>query len=247
MQELTKYLKLPFQFDTEKLVQDLSLILEEKWIEHFNKADYEGDWKVIPLLAEGGDETKIFAHPTSESTLSETSILRECRYLKEVIDTFRCPILSARILRLGIGSEIKPHRDHALGYEDGNFRLHIPIVTNPGVRFMLDGTQLTMLPGECWYTNVNFMHSVMNYGNTDRVHLVIDGGRNTWSDQIFFSLAPEASFQPIPKEEDSPETIERIIEELKRLNAPASRHLIDELTIKLSKMRTGNKGRLDGH
>ena len=247
MPELTKYLKLPFQFDTEKLVWDLSLVLEEKWIEHFNRADYKGDWKVIPLLAEGGDETKIFAHPTSDSTLSETSILKECLYFKEVIDSFKCPILSARILRLGRGAEIKPHRDHALGYEDGNFRLHIPIVTNPGVRFILDGTQVSMLPGECWYTNVNFMHSVINSGNTDRVHLVIDGGRNAWSDQIFFSLAPEASFQPIPKEEESPETIERIIEELKRLNEPASRQLIDELTIKLNKLRSRIKGHSEGY
>lgn len=242
MEQITKYLKLPFQFDTEKLVRDLSLILEEKWIAHFNKADYEGDWKVIPLYAEGGDDSKIFALPTSDSMISETSILKECHYFKEVIDSFKCPILSARILRLGMGAEIKPHRDHALGYEDGNFRLHIPIITNPGVRFILDGNLLPMLPGECWYTNVNYVHSVTNSGDTDRVHLVIDGARNAWSDQLFFSQAPEESFQPIPKEEHSPETIKRILEELKRQNEPATQQLIDELTIKLKELTTRNKG-----
>ncbi len=234
MQKRTKYLKLPFQFDTEKLVHELSSILEEKWISHFNTNGYEGDWKVIPLYADGGDDDNIFALSTADTVKSETSILRASPYFKKVIDSFKYTILTARILRLGVGAEIKPHRDHELGYEDGNFRLHIPILTNPRVQFILDGTELTMLPGECWYTNVNYIHSVKNSGETDRVHLVIDGARNEWSDQLFFSLAPEESFQPIPKENDTLETIRRTIEELERSNEPIAKELIKQLRQKLS-------------
>ena len=230
----TKYLKLPFQFATEKLVHDLSLILDGKWIPHFNTAGYRGDWKAISLYAEGGDESNIVALSTSNSIISETSILKDCLYFKEVIDSFKCPILTARILRLGVGAEIKPHRDYKLGYEDGNFRLHIPIKTNQDVEFVLDGIHLKMLPGECWYTNVNYVHSVSNKGESDRVHLVIDGRRNEWSDNLFFSMAPEENFQPIPKENDSPETIKRIIEELNHSKEPAVKQLIDELQQKLT-------------
>lgn len=236
MQKNTTYLKLPFQFNKEKLVHDLSLILEGNWISHFNTAGYIGDWKVISLYAPNGEESNIFALSTPNSIIRETSTLKKCQYFKEVIDSFKCPILTARILRLGVGAEIKPHRDHELGYEDGNFRLHIPIVTNSQVQFILDGSELTMLPGECWYTNVNYVHSVKNSGESDRFHLVIDGKRNEWSDHLFFSLVPEESFQPMPEENDSPETIKRIIEELKRSNEPFAKQLINELLQKLSEL-----------
>ena len=236
MQEHTRYLKLPFQFDEKKLVQELSVIFDHQWIPHFNENAYSGDWKVISLYAEGGDNSNIFARPNSTSPISETQVLKRCPYYRAVINSFKFPILTARILRLGVGAEIKPHRDHDLGYENGNFRLHIPITTNPNVEFILDGDRLTMLPGECWYTNVNYIHSVKNAGNQDRLHIVIDGKSNEWSDQLFFSLAPPESFRPIPRENDSPETIKRTIEELQRSNAPIAQQLIDQMLQKLAEI-----------
>jgi quercetin dioxygenase-like cupin family protein len=236
MQKNTKYLKFDVQFDKEKLIHDLSLILEGKWIPHFNTTGYDGEWKVISLNAQNGDASTIFALPTSKTKIKETPILKKCLYFKEVIDFFKCPILTARILKLKAGSEIKPHRDHELGYEDGNFRLHIPIVTNADVQFILDGDELTMLPGECWYTNVNYVHSVKNSGEIDRIHLVIDGKRNEWSDKMFFSKASKENLLSKPIEKDSPETIKKIIEELKRSNEPISKQLINELQLKLRKL-----------
>jgi hypothetical protein len=221
-QTTIRYLKLPFQFDEQKLVRDLSCISDEQWIPHFNTSGYTGAWKAIPLYAPNGDASNIFALPSRESTLLETPLLKACDYFKEVISTFQCPIS-------GVGADIKPHRDHELGYEDGSFRIHIPIITNAGVRFVLDGILLTMLPGECWYTNVNHVHSVSNAGATDRFHLVIDGERNEWSDQIFLSLASEENFQPKHTGNDSPEVMKRTIEELKRRNDSSAEALIKEL------------------
>ncbi|PKH51578.1 aspartyl/asparaginyl beta-hydroxylase domain-containing protein [Tenacibaculum sp. Bg11-29] len=236
MQNNTKFLKLPFQFNIKKLISDLSLILDKNWVSHFNTDGYNGDWKAISLYAHNGEESNIFALSTATSIISETSILKKCHYFKEVINSFKCTILTARILRLNVGAEIKSHRDYELGYEDGNFRLHIPIITNSGVQFILDNTQLTMLPGECWYTNVNYVHSVKNTGQEDRIHLVIDLIRNKWTDELFFSLAPKDSFKPIPKENDSPETIRQVIEELKRSKEPAAKQLINELQHKLDNL-----------
>ncbi len=239
MQVTTKYLKLPFQFDHEKLVNDLALVVDSNWISHFNTNGYDGEWKAVSLYSPNGETTNIFALSTSNSTASETPILKECSYFKEVIESFKCPILSARLLRLGVGAEIKPHRDYELGYEDGTFRIHVPITTNANVQFVLDGTELTMLPGECWYTNVNHVHAVKNSGKSDRVHLVIDGQRNEWSDQLFFSLAPEESFQPEPQH-DSPGTIQRIIEELQHSDAPIAQQMIAELKQKLVDLNNHN-------
>lgn len=142
--------------------------------------------------------------------------------------------MSARLLRLEVGAEIKPHKDHDLGYENENFRLHIPIITNKEVQFILDETHLKMLPGECWYTNVNYIHSVRNEGKTDRVHLVIDFERNDWSDKLFFSLAPKNSFTAQKSVENySPETIKKMIAEIKNMNRPTADQLIKDLEIKL--------------
>ena len=231
-QKTTKYLKFSFQFDKEKLLHDLSLIMDSKWIPHYNSTGYDGEWDVIPLYAIKGNETNIFALSNDNSEIVETPIMQDCGYFKEVIKSFKFPILSARILRLGIGAEIKPHRDHELGYENNNFRLHIPIITNDKVNFILDGVTLKMLPGECWYTNVNYEHSVSNNGISDRIHLVIDGERNTWSDDLFFSLAPAESFR-LHVENDSAETIKRTIEELKHSNLPVAKQLIIGLQEKL--------------
>ena len=148
------------------------------------------------------------------------------------MSNFDCPYFATRC-----SAEIKPHRDYALGYEDGNFRLHIPIVTNSKVQFILDGAELTMLPGECWYTNVNYVHSVANLGESDRYHLVIDGERNEWSDELFFSLASEESFQQIPIENASPKRMKQTIEELKRSNNPVVKPLIKRLLKNLKELK----------
>lgn len=233
----TKYLKFPLEFKVDKMLSDLALILEEKSVPHYNTNGYSGEWKVISLYAQGGDDKNIFALSTSDAAVEETAILKECKYLKEVIDSFQCPILSARLLKLGAAAKINPHRDHDLGYADGNFRLHIPIITNPDVEFILDGDQLRMLPGECWYTDVNYVHSVHNAGSSERVHLVIDGERNAWSDEMFFSLAPPESFESQFQQFESAEMIQQTIEQLKHLNEPAALQIIEELTQKLKHMQ----------
>ncbi|MGG6230784.1 aspartyl/asparaginyl beta-hydroxylase domain-containing protein [Tenacibaculum sp. SDUM215027] len=229
------FLKLPFLFDIAKLLYDYSLVVNQHWIPHFNTSGYEGEWKAISLYAKNGDSSNIFAIQNGNNTVIETPIMSNCNYFKEVISSFKCPILSARLLRLGVGAEIKPHRDYKLGYEDGNFRLHIPITTNSKVQFVLNNEKLNMLPGECWYTNVNYEHSVANHGKEDRIHLVIDAERNEWSDSLFFSLAPKESFQPIQEEIESPETIRLILNELKHQNEPASEQLIFDLEQKILK------------
>jgi hypothetical protein len=230
--QITKYLKFPIQFDQHLLMKDLNLVMADKWIPHFNTGGYVGNWNAVSLYAKDGNEQNIFAS-MQNSSISETILMKQCSYFKEVLAYFKFPILSVRLLRLEVGAEIKPHRDHELGYEDGQFRLHIPIVTNPDIEFILDGERLMMLPGECWYTNVNFIHSVANRGTIDRVHLVIDGIRNEWTDELFFSLAPKNSFETVQEEELSDETIIRMLEELRTNPQMVNHPIIKELESKL--------------
>lgn len=232
----TKYLKLPFRFDTKRLKAEVDALLTEKWQPHFNRNGYIGNWKSIALYALNGKHDYIFVNPdqASENVLP-TVLLKDCDYLKEVIEHIQAPYIAVRLLKLESGAYIKPHRDHESGYENNFMRLHIPIITNPSVKFMLDKEKLEMLPGECWYTNVNFVHEVKNEGAEDRIHLVIDAKRNAWSDSLFYTLAPEESFVDDQTECHSDEVISQIIENLKRLPDSGSEDLIKALQKQLNK------------
>jgi len=233
-QEITKYLKLPFQFDEHKLVHDLKITAQKNWIPHFNTNGYEGEWNSIALYAKGGNETNILAlDHENKGPLLPTPIMKECKYFQEVLNHFKCELTSVRLLKLKVGAAIKPHRDFELGYEDNNFRLHIPIVTNDKVDFILDGERLEMRPGECWYTNVNYVHAVANNGEIDRIHLVFDGVRNNWSDELFFSLAPTESFFPKKEESYDKATLEKIIAELELMEGEGAQNLIKDFKEKL--------------
>ena len=83
-------------------------------------------------------------------------------------------------MRLKAGSSIKPHRDHGLGLEHGQARLHVPVYTHPDVRFLVEGQVIPMEAGELWYFNADATHEVVNEGLCDRTHLVIDCIANPW-------------------------------------------------------------------
>jgi hypothetical protein len=181
-------LKLPLVFDSTRLKADLNGILDGEYIPHFNTRYYEGDWSVVPLRSIDGAANQIYPDPT-KNTFADTPLLARCTYIKEVLATFQCDLLSARFLRLATGSTIKEHRDYNLSLEDGEARLHIPVTTNPEVEFFLNDERVVMNEGECWYLNLNLKHRVANRGTTDRVHLVVDCVVNDW----FRNLLSEAS------------------------------------------------------
>ncbi|WP_300568900.1 aspartyl/asparaginyl beta-hydroxylase domain-containing protein [Flavobacterium sp.] len=228
MEELVRSIKFLFVFDKELLKNDLQKVMDKNWIAHYNTNDYNGKWTSIALMSANGKSDNIYALNKSSEEVIYTEILDSCNYFKEILDGFLFEKTAVRLLLLAIGAEIKPHSDHCLGYEDGSFRLHIPIITNSDVEFILDDTRLIMNEGECWYIDANFIHSVANRGTIDRIHLVIDGVRNEWTDDLFFKQANQKQFiKPIP--EISEQQKKLMIEELERMNNPALREIIDNL------------------
>lgn len=185
---LITHCRLPLSFDAVGLAADLHIAESESWIRHFVTQDYSGDWTALPLRSVAGSMQDIHAHPCPVEAYKATPLLLRCPYFQRVLEAFNCPMTSARLMRLGPGSEIKQHRDHGSGYEFGDLRLHIPILTSPEVAFYLDEQQVRMLPGECWYLNFSLPHRVINTGTTARVHLVIDCQLNPWLDAMFQTL-----------------------------------------------------------
>ncbi|HTS49339.1 MAG TPA: aspartyl/asparaginyl beta-hydroxylase domain-containing protein [Bryobacteraceae bacterium] len=182
-------LKLPFAFDTARLKADLAQIEPSDWVPHFNTQEFEGDWSVVPLRSIDGKARFIYPDPTASlGRFLDTRVLERCPYFRAVMDTFEMPKRSVRLLRLGTGSRILEHRDYCLGFEDGEVRIHIPVVTSPLVEFYSSGERVEMREGEAWYVNFNLPHRLYNGAGIDRVHLVIDGPVNDWVRTMFYTL-----------------------------------------------------------
>lgn len=183
-------LRLPFTFDPEKLRADLARVLAAEWIPHQQKKHYDGQWSGAALRSIAGTRDNLVPEARDGQRFADTALLARCPYFQEVLAHFRCPLNAVRLLRLHAGSAIAEHVDHALDFEEGEVRIHIPIVTSDGVRFILDGTRLVLAPGECWYTNVNLPHAVENTGTVDRIHLVLDCVVDDWLREIFRTTPP---------------------------------------------------------
>ena len=144
MHPLPDRLPLSLHFDPALLVRDLQRLEEHSWIDHFVKENYTGQWDVLPLRGTAGAThpvMMIYSDPACRE-FADTPFLEQAPYLREVLGAFRCPLLSVRLMRLTPGSEIKEHRDYDLSAELGQVRLHVPITTNPGVEFLLNGTRV---------------------------------------------------------------------------------------------------------
>lgn len=221
-------IRFPFCFNVELLKKDLQTVLGSPWVAHYNSTAFSGSWSSVALMSEGGKSSNILATPSGKAAVTETELMKSCPYFKEVANFFNCPKTTMRLLKLDAGAEVKPHRDYALGYEDGVFRLHIPVVTNSEVEFILAGERITMEEGTCWYIDANEEHSVKNCGKEDRIHLVIDCERNEWTDELFFAQAKASAFVSEQKQQ-SPEEIALIIAELEKMGGPVAEELARNL------------------
>jgi quercetin dioxygenase-like cupin family protein len=82
-------------------------------------------------------------------------------------------IIRAMAAKLLPGEVITPHRDGHPSFHHGH-RIHVPIVTNPRVRFMIDGQPYKLKVGEAYEINNQKTHSVMNKGSEARINFIFD-------------------------------------------------------------------------
>jgi hypothetical protein len=82
-------------------------------------------------------------------------------------------IIRAMAAKLLAGGRIDPHHDRHASFHCGH-RIHIPITTNPRVRFMIDGRPYQFKIGEVYEINNQLQHSVMNKGKEDRINFIFD-------------------------------------------------------------------------
>jgi len=96
--------------------------------------------------------------------------------MNDIISRYYPPggtVIRAMAAKLLAGQKITPHVDKHPSFHFGH-RIHIPITTNPRVRFMIDGRPFQFRVGEAYEINNQKMHSVMNKGAEDRITFIFD-------------------------------------------------------------------------
>jgi len=219
---MVRYARLKITFPLNGFRAEIDSI-RQKWITHFNYTQFEGEWSALSLRCPGGKWDQIIPDQVSSKDYSDTELLLACPAIKNWLSDFQCKLFSVRLLNLRSGSVIKEHRDYELCYENGEARLHFPILTNEQVEFYVNNERVIMNEGECWYINANLPHRVANKGTRDRIHLVVDCDVNDWIRAIFDK--GECFFAEERKMDDTL----KIIHELRLQNTATSNQLAEQL------------------
>ena len=96
--------------------------------------------------------------------------------VNEIIETYYTKggiVIRAMAARLVAGGRINPHID-ALKSFHMSHRIHVPITSNPAVRFMIEGKPYPFEVGKAYEINNQKKHSVQNMGKEDRISFIFD-------------------------------------------------------------------------
>lgn len=166
--------KLPRQYCPERLAKEVAALHPSAWLPHPGRIPGND---AVPLVTPGGQITNGFAGP-----MAPTEALEQCPYIMEIMGDLGAVWGRSRLMGLAPGAVVPEHVDVGY-YWRTHIRIHIPVVTNPGVAFSCDKETVHMAPGECWLFDSFCLHNVRNDGNAKRVHLVLDtvGGEKLWA------------------------------------------------------------------
>jgi hypothetical protein len=115
----------------------------------------------------------VFGNPIQSKVIDKKSFEAISNIVKNLEDDIVGKAARVLLIKLGPKKSVAPHVDSG-DYLSTVRRFHIPIITNPLVSFTVDGETINMKPFECWEVNNLKEHSVLNDGDEDRVHLLID-------------------------------------------------------------------------
>lgn len=158
-------LKLPIGFDPDVLAAEVRALPEAAWVPH--PSGFPGN-EAVRLITPGGRPTDLLDGP-----MQPTPELLACPYIMEAMAELGGVWGRSRLMGLAPGAEVPEHVD-AHYYWRTHLRIHIPVVTNPGVTFTCGGETVHMAPGECWVFDSFRWHEVHNRGTERRIHLVLD-------------------------------------------------------------------------
>ena len=169
------FLQLPLQFDAERLAYEINSIEASAWQPH--PQGFKGN-DAITLIAPYGKKSD----DELSGPMRPTEYLKRCTYLSEVLETIGGVWGRSRLMRLSGQAEVKLHVDVHYYWRE-RMRVHVPIITQPSVRFYCGDQDINMAAGQCWIFDTWRRHRVVNDNSQSRVHLVADtiGGEQFWT------------------------------------------------------------------
>ena len=146
---------------------------QSAWVPH--PMGFPGN-DAVPLVSVNGGLNDDFAGP-----MAATEHLRRMPYVAGLMEELGGVWGRSRLMGLGAGAVVPVHVDIHY-YWRTHIRIHIPVATNPGVRFHCGGESVHMEPGEAWVFDSFQTHEVRNEGSEKRIHLVLDtvGSARIW-------------------------------------------------------------------
>lgn len=172
------FVRLPVTLDVDAIAAEITTLPDELWQPH--PEGMAGN-SALPLVTVAGRTTD----QGVDGPMRPTPILQELPAITSVLlglTALGCPIGRTRLMRIDVESEVTSHVDINRYWWD-HLRVHIPVTTDPAVRFWVGDASVHMGRGECWVFDTWGRHRVENPVNAPRIHLVIDtvGGAGLWS------------------------------------------------------------------
>lgn len=169
------FIQLPLKFDAQLLAQEISAIDESAWLPH--PQGFAGNDALTLITPFGDKKSDLLSGP-----MQPTEYLLQCPYLMQVMQTIGGVWGRTRLMRLSGQAEVERHVDVHYYWRE-RMRVHVPIVTQPTVRFSCGDQEINMAAGECWIFDTWRWHRVLNDDVLPRIHLVADtvGGEQFWA------------------------------------------------------------------
>ena len=157
------------EVDTSKIEEYVNALTNEQWIEwalRQNRYKVHSATESYPFIfSEYGEEPKTYNQ--------DTEIWKVVKPLIDKLEKFYNKKAGAIVLvKLKPRTNIIPHTDG--GWFVGTHRVHVPIITDPGILFSLTDKKFHLEKGSIYELNNLVEHGVENPTGVGRVHLMVD-------------------------------------------------------------------------
>lgn len=126
------------------------------------------DFKDMPQRHNLGDGKAVIVDPEWERFYERTDAV-----VKRILALFpQCKSKARMLVVVMPGHSIKPHADPQS--PDWRARVHVPLVSNDKSKFIVGGEAYQLKPGTAYCVNPEIQHSVVNDGDTRRIHFIFD-------------------------------------------------------------------------
>lgn len=189
------FLQLPIQFDADALAREVHALGDDCWRKRMHGV--AGNSALALVTTDGDPDSDELA-----GDMRPTPLLERCPAIMQVMDALGATWGRSRLMRINGRSHLAAHVDTNYYWQE-RMRVHVPIVTTPEVRFHCGDAEIHMAAGECWVFDTWRRHGVVNNGDVDRIHLVMDtvGGDGLW--QLLAEGRP-AGVTGVPEREWNP-------------------------------------------